>query len=205
MIEINQLTLAYFRRHFSSSWGRKYLADRFTRRLDQPDRASTGPRGQRRRNDHHRRRRPREHGRLIDCFRDRVVFPIINNGEVLGFVGRRHPDLSDLDRAAPKYLNTGETPLFHKRAQLYGVLQDQLSIGAIPVLVDGPMDATAVTLASRGRYIGMSLLGTSLTEEQASQLAHLGVHPIVATDADPAGRSAAERDYSMLSCYRVDP
>jgi DNA primase len=124
---------------------------------------------------------------------------------VLGFIGRRHPDLSDIDRAGPKYLNTGETPLFHKGAQLYGVIQDQLSAGAIPVLVEGPMDAIAVTLASRGRYLGVAPLGTSLTEEQASQLARIGVHPVVATDADAAGRIAAERAYWMLSCHRLDP
>ena len=144
-------------------------------------------------------------GRLIDRFRDRVVFPIIHHGEVLGFIGRRHPDLSDIDRAGPKYLNTGETPLFHKGAQLYGVSQDQLSAGAIPVIVEGPMDAIAVTLASRRRYIGVAPLGTSLTDEQAAQLARTGMQPIVATDADLAGRIAAERDYWMLSCYRLDP
>jgi DNA primase len=144
-------------------------------------------------------------GRLIDRFRNRVVFPIIHDGEVLGFIGRRHPDLSDIDRAGPKYLNTGETPLFHKGAQLSGVLQDQLSDGAIPVIAEGPMDAIAVTLASRGRYIGVAPLGTSLTDEQAAQLAALAVHPIIATDADPAGRIAAERDYWMLSKYRLDP
>src|SRR5215217_7525208 len=144
-------------------------------------------------------------GRLIDRFRNRVVFPIIHHGAVLGFIGRRHPDLSDIDRAGPKYLNTGETPLFHKGAQLYGLLQDELSAGAVPVIVEGPMDAIAVTLAGRGRYLGVAPLGTSLTEEQAAQLAHLAVHPVVATDADLAGRIAAERDYWMLSCYRLDP
>jgi DNA primase catalytic core len=144
-------------------------------------------------------------GRLIDRFRDRVVFPIIHDREVLGFIGRRHPDFSDINRAGPKYLNTGETPLFHKGAQLYGVVQDQPLVGAIPVLVEGPMDAIAVTLASRGRYLGVAPLGTSLTEEQAAQLARLAVHPVLATDADLAGRIAAERDYWILSCYRLDP
>ena len=59
-------------------------------------------------------------GRLIDRFRDRVMFPIIHNEEVLGFVGRQHPDLTDTDRGAPKYLNAADTPLFHKGAQLFG-------------------------------------------------------------------------------------
>jgi DNA primase len=143
--------------------------------------------------------------RLIDRFRDRVVFPIIHDGKVLGFVGRRRPDLSDVDLAGLKYLNTGDTPLFHKGAQLFGALDDQLSRGAIPVIVEGPMDAIAVTLASQGRYIGVAPLGTSLTEEQARQLARIGRQPIVATDADVAGRIAADRDFWILSCFRLDP
>ena len=110
-------------------------------------------------------------GRLIDRFRDRVMFPIIHNGEILGFVGRRHPDLTDTDRGGPKYLNTADTPLFHKGAQLFGANEVDIAAGGIPVIVEGPMDAIAVTLASGGRYIGVAPLGTSLTDEQASQLA----------------------------------
>jgi DNA primase len=67
------------------------------------------------------------------------------------------------------------------------------------------MDAIAVTLASRERYLGVAPLGTSLADEQAHQLARIGRQPIVATDADLAGRIAAERDFWMLSCYRLDP
>ena len=96
-------------------------------------------------------------------------------------------------------------PLFHKGAQLYGVLEDKLSAGAIPVIVEGPMDAIAVTPASQGRYLGVAPLGTSLTVQQASQLVRLGVHPVVVTDADIAGRIAAERDFWMLNGYRLDP
>ena len=68
-------------------------------------------------------------GRLIDRFRDRVIFPIIHNGEILGFVGRRHPDLTDTDRGGPKYLNTADTPLFHKGAQLFGAVDEHLAAG----------------------------------------------------------------------------
>ena len=144
-------------------------------------------------------------GRLIDRFRDRVVFPIIHNGEILGFVGRRHPDLTDTDRGGPKYLNTADTPLFHKGAQLFGANEVDVAAGGVPVIVEGPMDAIAVTLASGGRYIGVAPLGTSLTDEQASQLARIGKNPIVATDADIAGRVAAERDFWILTAYRLDP
>jgi DNA primase catalytic core len=220
MIEINQLSLAYFRRQLPSSWGQHYLTDRFGEDISNDPRFQPGqaPAGWTNLVDHLRHHGVSEDemiitgvatmastGRLIDRFRNRVVFPIIHDGEVLGFIGRRHPDLSDIDHVGPKYLNTGETPLFHKGAQLYGVVQDQLPDGAIPVIVEGPMDAIAVTLASRGRYIGVAPLGTSLSDEQAAQLGRLGVHPVVATDADLAGRIAAERDYWMFSCHRLDP
>jgi DNA primase catalytic core, N-terminal domain/Toprim-like len=126
-------------------------------------------------------------GRLIDRFRDRVMLPIIHNREILGFIGRRHPDLGDAGRGGPKYLNTADTPLFHKGAQLFGANEVDIAAGGIPVIVEGPMDAIAITLAGGGRYIGVAPLGTSLTNEQASQLARLGKTPIVATDADIAG------------------
>jgi DNA primase len=67
------------------------------------------------------------------------------------------------------------------------------------------MDAIAITLAGGGRYIGVAPLGTSLTDEQASQLARIGKNPIVATDADIAGRVAAERDFWLLTAYQLDP
>jgi DNA primase catalytic core len=220
MVEVNQLSLAYFRHRFTSSWGQQYLADRFGGELTDDHRFQPGhaPAGWTSLVDH-----LRWHGvtdeemlitgvavtastaRLIDRFRDRVVFPIVHDGKVLGFVGRRHPDLTDVDRVGPKYLNTGDTPLFHKGAQLFGALDQQLSVGAIPVIVEGPMDAIAVTLASQGSYIGVAPLGTSLTNEQAHQLAGIGRQPIVATDADLAGRIAAERDFWILSCYQLDP
>ena len=52
-------------------------------------------------------------GRLIDRFRDRLVFPITHEGQVLGFVARRNPTHTDEDQRGPKYLNSPETPLFH--------------------------------------------------------------------------------------------
>nr|HMQ39615.1 toprim domain-containing protein [Micropruina sp.] len=139
-------------------------------------------------------------GRLIDRFRDRVIFPITHNGQVLGFVGRRNPQTED-DKRSPKYLNTGDTPLFHKGDQLYvtGPVD-----GTIPVLVEGPMDAIAVTLTMNGTHTGVAPLGTALTEPQAAQLTTIHREPIIATDADQAGRVAAERDYWLLAVNRAD-
>jgi hypothetical protein len=169
MLQINQLTLAYFRQCLPSSWGQHYLADRLGEDITDDPRFQLGqaPAGWTNLIDHLRLHGVTDDemittgvatiastGRLIDRFRDRVIFPITHSGEVLGFIGRRHPDLSDINRAGPKYLNTGETPLFHKGAQLFGVLGDQLSVGAIPVLVEGPMDAIAVTWPAAGPTSG---------------------------------------------------
>jgi len=149
-------------------------------------------------------------GKTIDTFRDRLILPIHHKGAVAGFVGRRHPDTDHLqpgtDAAAkggPKYLNTGDTVLFAKGDQLYGMAENahRLATGATPVVVEGPIDVLAVSLASPD-HVGVAPLGTSLTDTQADSLtAHLtsprGV--LVATDGDLAGQLAAERDYWMLT------
>ena len=144
-------------------------------------------------------------GALIDRFRDRAILPITHEHQILGFVARRHPTLTDDDRRGPKYLNTADTVLFHKGAQLHGAIPELLQRGAVPVLVEGPFDALAVTLASQGRYVGLAPLGTALTNEQARQLATLSTHPIIATDADLPGRVAAERAFWLLTQHGVDP
>ena len=115
--------------------GHQYLADRFGKDLtdDMRFRPGQAPAGWTRLVNHLRGRgvtgdemtaagvaTVASTGRLIDRFRDRVMFPIIHNGEILVFVGRRHPDCTDTDRGGPKYLNTAQTPLFHKGAQLFG-------------------------------------------------------------------------------------
>jgi DNA primase catalytic core len=220
MLEINEITQTFFECRFTDSWGRDYLTGRFGIDLAGHEhfRPGQAPAGWTNLVDHLRHRGVSDAemlatgvattastSRLIDRFRDRVMFPVVHNGDVLGFVGRRRPDLTDADNGGPKYLNTADTPLFHKGAQLYGVVDELLAEGAVPVIVEGPMDAIAVTLASAGRYLGVAPLGTSLTDEQASQLGGIGRDPIVATDADLAGQVAAERDFWMLTPHGLDP
>lgn len=220
MVEINELTQTFFEARFTDSWGRDYLTGRFGVDLagDERFRPGQAPAGWTNLVDHLRGRSVSDAemlatgvateastGRLIDRFRDRVMFPVIHQGEVLGFVGRRRPDLTDDDKAGPKYLNTADTPLFHKGAQLFGVVDELLAEGAVPVIVEGPMDAVAVTIASAGLYLGVAPLGTSLTDEQAAQLAAVGRDPIVARDADLPGQVAAERDFWMLTPHGMDP
>ena len=158
-------------------------------------------------------------GRLIDRFRDRLVFPITATGpngdtEIHGFIARRNPTHDPVDTAdsthnhgdnrhGPKYLNTAETDLFRKGREMFGAAEtrDLLTAGATPVLVEGPMDAIAVSLAGQGRYAGLAPMGTALTDGQADKLlAHHSEPPrvIVATDADHPGLQAAHRAYWQL-------
>ncbi|MBB1510612.1 MobF family relaxase [Tessaracoccus sp. MC1756] len=140
-------------------------------------------------------------GNTIDRFRNRAIIPIHNqHGIVTGFIGRRHPEATD--QQGPKYLNSPATAVFQKRHLLYGA--ELLTPTAIPVLVEGPMDAIAVTLAGEGTYIGVAPLGTSLTPEQTLLLRN---HPatLLATDADPAGDHAAENAFWLLAQHRFDP
>ncbi len=215
--QVNDLAWAFFQDHLPDSWVPEHLAERFAEHARDIE-AGHAPNGWTTLVDHLGGRgvtaeemqaagvatRSRT-GNLIDRFRDRAIFPIVHDGQTLGFVGRRHPDAAEEDRKGPKYLNTADTPLFHKGAQLYTPSPHLLNSGARPVLTEGPMDAIAVTIAGQGTYVGVAPLGTSLTQAQASQLAHLDHAPIVATDADLAGRVAAERAYWMLTPHNLDP
>lgn len=108
---------------------------------------------------------------LIDRFRARITFAIHDAvGDVVGFTARAF----DEDRAAaaeaghdlPKYLNTCQTPLYRKREVLYGLtpqVRTLLAAGAVPVLVEGPTDALAITVAGAGGHVGIASCGTSLT------------------------------------------
>ena len=77
----------------------------------------------------------------------------------------RRPPRSTLDRssaASDVYKRQPDTALFHKGAQLHIVREDLLAAGATPVLVEGPMDALAVTIAGQGQFVGIAPLGLSL-------------------------------------------
>jgi DNA primase catalytic core len=216
--ELNEMAASYYERCYPDSWAQPYLIQRFRTDLTGHPwiRPGYAPNGWTGLVDHLRRRGATDTelvtaglattastGRLIDRFRDRVVFPITHQGQILGFVGRRNPTFSDDDQKGPKYLNTSETPLYHKGAQLYAAADP--AGNATPVLVEGPMDAIAVTIASKGSQLGLAPLGTSLSDEQAAQFHTLGRTPVIATDPDHAGRAAAERDYWLLTPYGVDP
>lgn len=123
-----------------------------------------------------------------DRFRGRVMFPITDpRGRVIAFGGRILKD------GEPKYLNSPETPLFHKGRVLYG--QAQASAAArqagTVVVVEGYMDVIALHQA--GFAHAVAPLGTALTEDQLVVLWRLTAEPILCFDGDNAGRRAAAR------------
>jgi len=144
-------------------------------------------------------------GSVVDRFRDRLMLPVRDPaGErVLAFLGRALTH----SEGTPKYLNSPQTVLYRKGDVLYGLGADPtrqaLAGGARPVLVEGALDAIAVTCAGGGRYAGVAPSGTALTAGQVAAL-ELAAGPLaehgvtVAFDADPAGRDAALRSYGLL-------
>lgn len=216
LIHINELTTAFYTSHFSTSWAAPYLQDRLGQDLTDDARFRPGyaPPGWTTLTSHLRGcgitdqemlasgvATLTKNGQLIDHFRDRLILPMITDGVVRGFVGRRNPNRAN-PQAGPKYLNTATTPLFSKRDILYG--QDLLTEGVTPVITEGPLDAIAITIAGLARYAGVAPLGTNLTPEQALLLAGYA-DPILATDADTAGTLAAENAYWALTVHRLDP
>lgn len=129
-----------------------------------------------------------EHGQIWDRFRDRIMFPIRDpKGRVLGFGGRT----LKVDDKGPKYLNSPETPLFHKGECLFGLyelLKRQPKISRI-ILVEGYMDVIAIM---QHNILGaLATLGTAITEQHLKKLFHYSPSIIFCFDGDTAGRQAA--------------
>ncbi len=129
-----------------------------------------------------------DHREPYDRFRGRVMFPINDRrGRVIAFGGRV------MGAGEPKYLNSPETPLFHKGANLYCL--DRARLAATkdqPVIVaEGYMDVIA--LHGAGFTGAVAPLGTALTESQLAELWKLADEPYLCFDGDNAGRRAAAR------------
>jgi len=132
-----------------------------------------------------------------DYFFDRVVFPITDRrGRVVAFGGRT------LGQSKAKYINSPETPLFHKGRMLYNLAAARRAAhdtGEV-LVVEGYMDVIA--LAQAGFPAAVAPLGTAITEEQIGELWRLAPEPILCLDGDAAGRRAgyraAERSLPLL-------
>lgn len=138
-------------------------------------------------------------GRTYDRFRERVMFPIRDKrGRVIGFGGRV------LGNDTPKYLNSPETPIFHKGRQLYG-LYEALKNHPEPkrlLVVEGYMDVVA--LAQFGVDYAVASLGTSTTAEHIQLLFRSTDNVICCYDGDRAGREAAWRALETALPYIND-
>ncbi len=129
-----------------------------------------------------------EQGRLYDRFRDRVMFPIINQkGEVIAFGGRV------LGEGEPKYLNSPETPLFEKGREVFGLPQARAALREknTAIVVEGYMDVVA--LAQHGIGNALATLGTATTATHVQKLLRQVDRIVYCFDGDNAGRKAAWR------------
>jgi DNA primase len=127
-------------------------------------------------------------GRTYDRFRNRVMFPIRDRrGRVIGFGGRV------LDDSTPKYLNSPETPVFHKGSELYGLYQARKANRKLEriLIVEGYMDVIA--LAQYGVTNAVATLGTSTTPDHLRQLVRSAPEVVFCFDGDRAGKEAAWR------------
>ncbi len=131
---------------------------------------------------------PRKNGGHYDRFRGRVMFPISNLRErVIGFGGRV------LDDGMPKYLNTPETPIFHKGEFPYGLDSSFRSIRekGRAIIVEGYMDLLA--LKEKGLNEVVATLGTAVTGDHIRKIKGYAREAVVVFDSDEAGKSAAMR------------
>ena len=128
-------------------------------------------------------------GQVFDRFRERIMFPSADaRGRVVGFGAR-----AMRDNQPPKYLNTSDGEIYHKRAQLFGIHLARASAsraGRI-VLVEGYTDVLALHQAGLRNAVG--IMGTALTEEQVGELERVAKVLELALDSDRAGQDAMLR------------
>ena len=131
--------------------------------------------------------------RPYDRFRNRVIFPIQDvGGRVIGFGGRV------MDDGTPKYLNSPETPVYHKSRSLYGLRQARQAIrkDGRAFVVEGYFDV--IRLHQAGIPLAIASLGTALTPEHVRLLKGYAKELVLVFDADDAGVRAAERAAPIL-------
>lgn len=131
--------------------------------------------------------RSSESGRDYDLLRDRVIFPIRDNqGRIIGFGGRALDD-----EVKPKYINSSDSPVFHKQHVLYGYYESRQKRADRWLVVEGYMDVIA--LYQTGIYGAVASMGTAINESQISRLLTLNPTLTLSFDGDSAGQKAAWR------------
>ncbi len=138
-----------------------------------------------------------EKGHIYDKFRNRLMFPIIDvRGNVIAFSGRA------LDDSPAKYMNSPETPVFHKGSNIFSLnIAKQYSAKDGLILVEGNMDA--VSLYSFGFKNAVAGLGTALTDQQAQLIKRYAPLVYLCYDSDDAGQKACEKAIDILSAAGI--
>ncbi|HRN70394.1 MAG TPA: DNA primase [Candidatus Woesebacteria bacterium] len=140
-------------------------------------------------------------GRVYDRFRNRLLFPIKDTkGNVIGFSGRL---LDDTDKSA-KYINTPETPVYHKRMSLYGIhlAQDAIRREENVYVVEGEFDM--ITPFQKGISNIVAIKGAALTKEQLTLLKRYTNKITLALDTDEAGIEAMKRGINEAQEFDFD-
>ena len=137
--------------------------------------------------------------RRYDRFRDRIMFPIRSvKGEVIGFGARV------LGNEKPKYLNSPETPVFHKGSELYGLYEARAALRekGYALVVEGYMDVVA--LAQLGFANAVATLGTACTPQHVQKLFRFTASVVFSFDGDAAGQRAAHKALQAALPYASD-
>jgi len=140
-----------------------------------------------------------EDNKRYDRFRDRLMFPIRNvKGECIGFGGRVFGD------EKPKYLNSPETPVFHKGRELYGLFEARNALREMgyALVTEGYMDVVA--LAQLGFANAVATLGTACTPDHVQKLFRFTDAVVFSFDGDAAGRRAAHKALEAALPYATD-
>lgn len=132
-----------------------------------------------------------KNGKIFDFFRNRVMFPVMDvRGNVIAFGGR------DLGDGMPKYLNTGDTPVFKKRYNLFNLNIAKNIKTDFLILAEGYMDVIALYQGGFGNAVAS--LGTSFAPEHSRLLKRYTQKVVISYDSDAAGRNAAVKAAAIL-------
>ena len=130
---------------------------------------------------------------MYDFFRDKLMFPIFNaHGKIVAFSGR------SLDGSEPKYINTTDTDIFHKRQTVFGLnfARDAIHRANRSIVVEGQIDA--IKMQVNGFAETVAPLGTALTEDHIALLCKSNRNIIFCFDGDSAGQKAAARACNIV-------
>ena len=136
---------------------------------------------------------------LYDFFRDKLMFPIFNaNGKIVAFSGR------SLDGSEPKYINTSDTDIFHKRKTVFGLnfARDAIHRSNRSIIVEGQIDA--IKMQTGGFPETVAPLGTALTEDHIALLCKSNRNIVFCFDGDGAGLKAAARACDIIMPFLRD-